>query len=224
MSYRNWVAAVILATIPGQLPGADILSSTGRLERVGSPGTCSAALVAADLAVTAAHCVNPEKLRAGEAPQVYFRPGSPTDAAPLAVVSAVRHPLYAPARGDEQVWRYPFDLAVVRLARDLPSRVNPPLTEGPPPEVGERLTVVSWRRDTEEPVVRDCQVVPGAPSMITLGCRVRSGDSGGAVLRVTDGNAEIVAVLTSRTQIGELPVGQASPLELRLPPMLRLLD
>ena len=60
--------------------------------------------------------------------------------------------------------------------------------------------------------------------MITLGCPVQGGESGGAVLRLSGGRAEIVAVLTSRRQIGALPVAQASPLELRLEPMLRLID
>ncbi len=218
------VVAAFLAAFPGAAPAADVRSGAGRLERVGASGTCSATLVAPDMAVTAAHCVNPERLRTGNAPQVFFRPAAPAGAAPLAVVAAVRHPLYAPGRGSEQVWRFPFDLAVVRLVRGLPTRVNPALPDGPPPEVGERLTLVTWRGSDEEPVVRVCPVIPGAPGMITLGCPVQGGESGGAVLRLSGGRAEIVAVLTSRRQIGALPVAQASPLELRLEPMLRLID
>ena len=223
MVSRGLFAGLVCLVMPFPLAALDALSSAGRIEKAGSLGTCSAALVAADLAVTAAHCIDPDDLRQGAAPQVFFRPSVPENAPPLAVVSAVRHPLYAPARGGER-WRFPFDLALVRLARGLPERVNPPLRGGGVAEPGERLTLVSWRGDQPGPVHRPCAVLPGVSGMMTLGCDVRGGESGGAVLRLTEEGAEIVGVLTSRAQIGALPVGQASPLDLRLGPMLRLID
>ena len=223
MAGRFLAFLLLCSLVPLSALAADPSASAGRLERIGSPGTCSATLIRPDIAVTAAHCANPEGLRLGDAPQMFFRPAWPLDAAPLAVVEAVRHPLYAPAR-DGQLWRFPFDLALVRVARALPERVNPPLVEGAAPEPGDIVTLMTWRAGHDRPVLRDCQVVPAVPNLVTVDCEVHGGESGGAVLRMRDGRTEIVAVLTSRARIGELPVGQASALDLRLEPMLRRLD
>ncbi|WP_160762556.1 trypsin-like serine peptidase [Kangsaoukella pontilimi] len=223
MLLRAIAVCLLALLLPADAPAQDLSASAGRLERLGVSGTCSATLVRPDVAVTAAHCVRPDQVRQGDAPQLFFRPGWPRDAGRMAVVDVVRHPLYAPAREGER-WRFPFDIAVVRLARALPERVNPPLALGRPPEPGEYLTLVSWKKDQDAPVLRPCQVVPGVEALVTIACRVAGGESGGAVIRAGNGAPEIVAVLTSRAQIGSLPVGQASALELRLAPMLHRLD
>ncbi len=215
---------ILLSALPVSLASAEeLLASAGRLERMESNGTCSATLISSDLVVTAAHCVNLKGELEREYPRLFFRPAAPTFAAPIAIVRGAHHPLYTPAR-DDMRWKFPFDLAILRLARALPTTTNPFLNLGPPPVVGENLTLITWRRDPKEPVVRSCPVLPGSANVVTLGCSVKGGESGGAVVREGDTGAEIVAVLTSRSRIGELEIAQASHLDGRIAPMLRLLD
>ena len=204
--------------------GADgLLASTGRLERTETTGTCSATLISPDLVVTAAHCVNLDYAFGGEYPRLFYRPAAPDFSAPIAVVGGAHHPLYAPERDDLR-WRFPFDLAVLRLARALPERVHPGLALGAAPSVGETLTLVTWRRMPETPLVRPCRVLPGPASLVKLDCVVRGGESGGAVIRETEAGDEVVAVLTSRSRIGDLEIAQASHLEGRIAPILRRLE
>ena len=214
---------LLFGLLPSGASSEELLVSTGRLERMESSGTCSATLISVDLVVTAAHCVGLQKDLEGDFPRLFYRPAAPNFAAPIAVVAGAQHPLYTPGRDDAR-WRFPFDLAVLRLARAIPETSNPSLRLGPPPVSGERLTLFTWRSDPNEPVVRSCQVLPGSANLVTLGCRVRGGESGGAVVRLKDTGAEIVAVLTSRARIGDLDIAQASHLEGRVTPMLRLLE
>ncbi len=223
---RRWFFVVLSVVLSGYAPFAlasDLLASTGRLERTDSNGTCSATLISPDVVVTAAHCVNVENTFEHEFPRLFYRPAAPGFVSPVAVVEGIHHPLYAPAR-DDMRWRFPFDLAVLRLARALPERANPVLSLGPPPVHGETLTLVTWRRRPEAPLVRPCPVLPGPVTVVTLGCSVSSGESGGAVVRKTETGAEIVAVLTSRSRVGDLEIAQASHLDGRVAPMLRRLD
>lgn len=223
---RVWMIAFGLWScllLPLPAVAQEILASAGRIERAESDGTCSAALIAADLVVTAAHCVNPERDIEAEVPRLFYRPALPAFSPPIAIVGGARHPLYTPGRDDLR-WKFPFDLAVLRLERALPVATNPALALGDAPRTGESLTIVTWIRSREGPVVRPCPVLPGPVSLVTLGCPVRGGESGGAVLRKNKDGAELVAILNSRTRIGDLEIAQASHLDGRLAPMLRLLE
>jgi hypothetical protein len=221
-----WTKALVLwicLLLPLPAAALDILASAGRLEKAESDGTCSAALIAADLIITAAHCVNPQKDIEPEAPRLFYRPAAPQFAPPVAVIGGARHPLYSPERDDLR-WKFPFDLVVLRLERALPDATNPALALGAVPRAGESLTLVTWIRSHEGPVIRPCPVLPGPFTLVTLGCPVRGGESGGAVLRTGKDGAELVAILTSRSRIGDLEIAQASHVDGRLAPMLRLLE
>lgn len=190
------------------------MAAVGRIEFANGPGTCSGTLVREDLVVTAAHCVSDD----GRA-QV-FRPGDGPDGEVFAVDRFVFHPLYDEAAGRPE-WRFRFDIALLHLAKPVPADRAAPLAVGTEAVPGETLYLVSWRRgEGSRPRQRKCPVLRGLPGLVTLGCAVQGGESGAAVLRNAESGLELVAVLSSKTNLGSQPVAQASDVALRLPPLL----
>lgn len=193
----------------------DPMAAAGRIEHVESPGTCSAALIAPELVITAGHCVSTED-------RVMFRPGGKIGESAVPVVHVIHHPLYDPAN-DPVLWKFRFDFALLRLESPISGDVAVPFPLGPHADLNEKLFLVSWR-DTPQPRQRQCQVIPGYQGLVTLACDVVGGESGAPVLRMTKEGPELVAVISSRTNQGPQPVAQASDAELRVPPMMRLID
>lgn len=193
----------------------DAMSAAGRIEDLTSAGTCSAALIAPDLVVTAAHCVaRPDNL--------VFRPGGRIGEEPVRVVRVIHHPLYDPEH-DPILWKFRFDFALLQLQHPVSAEVAVPLRLGSKAALNESLFLVSWRGKSR-PRQRRCQVIPGYHGLVTLACSVMGGESGAPVVRMTADGPELVAVISSRTNQGPQPVAQASDAELRIPPMMRLIE
>ena len=192
------------------------VSAAGRIERLAGDGSCSAVLVRSDVVVTAAHC--------GQRPNMVFRPGDGVAGETYPITKVYRHPFYDPDSPRVE-WKFRFDIAVAKLAKPVPLARAVPLSLGDDAERDETLFLVSWRSDgTDRPRQRACSVEPGTPGLVTLLCRVRGGESGAPVLRKTAAGLELVAVLNSRAQLFAQPVGQASNVRLRVPPLLDLVD
>lgn len=183
------------------------ISAAGRLEH--RTGSCSAALIAPNLVITAAHCIGE-----GETERHVFRPNSNAKRM-FTVNRAVRHQLYDAGK----FWRFRFDFALVELVSSVPSEVAVPFTLGEEAELDEGLFILSWRWK-EDPRQRRCPVIKGAPGVVTLGCRVQGGESGAPVVRKTDDGLELVAVISSRGFQLNQPIAQASNLRNRLQPLL----
>ena len=183
------------------------ISAAGRLEHRDS--SCSAALIAPNLVITAAHCIDE-----GETDRHVFRPNTGAKRM-FAVKRAVRHQLYDAGKH----WRFRFDFALVELVSSVPSEVAVPLKLGDEAELGEGLFILSWRWQ-EDPRQRRCPVIKGASGVVTLGCRVQGGESGAPVVRKTDDGLELVAVISSRGFQLKQPIAQASNLRNRLQPLL----
>lgn len=201
-----------------QIAHAQILTGAGQIIRTDTGGSCSAALIQPDIIVTAAHCTQP-----GQPSIARFKPG---DGQPgtFAITKFARHPLYDPDH-PRIPWRFRFDIAVARLAAPVPAERGVPFPVGDDVRAGEDLFVFSWRGgEGIRPRQRKCPVLDGARGLVTLGCRVQGGESGAPVLRQTEDGLELVAVISSRTQILDQPVAQASNLRLRLRPMLDALN
>lgn len=199
---------------------AEPIPAAGRIEYPGSVGTCSAALVAPDVVLTAAHCAVEDGPKEGWV----FRTGDGPDAHAFEISHTIRHPLYDEEQ-DIASWKYRFDIAAARLAEPVPDWVAAPFHIGAPAEVDERLFIVSWRRsDGPRPRQRACRVIAGLRGLVTMACPVLGGESGAPVLRSTKDGTELVAVVSSRTQLDGHPVAMASNARLRLPPILDLLD
>lgn len=199
---------------------ADDARAAGRIDFEKTGGSCSASLVAPDVIVTAAHCA----LDAPEiaiVPGLTFVPGDTPGSPNIGIVQSVIHPLYD-IDSPRIEWRFRFDLAALRLEKPLDKTRIAPFPLGDEARAGETLFIVSWRKaDGPRPRQRACPVLDvGLSGLVTLGCPVVSGESGAPVLRRTESGLEIVAVVSSRTQLLDQPVAQASNLRLRLPSLL----
>ncbi|MDD9924165.1 MAG: trypsin-like serine protease [Boseongicola sp.] len=215
----SFIAAIVWLTCVKGLVAQDALP-VGRLERENGRAFCTASLITKDIAVTAAHCVRRAIGKSGaEQVNTYFRPSGKLAAERIPAVRVTVHPLYD-RQNDPELWALRFDLALIKLQNEVTSEQAAPRPLGPSAEKDENLFLVSWRFDSDHPRQRRCAVLEGAKGLVTLGCRVRGGESGSPVFRQSEGRLEIVAVISSRSRMFEQPVAVASNLELRLRPML----
>lgn len=188
----------------------------------GPNGGCSAALIAPDIVLTAAHCVDGNRQ---EGRNLVFRtggyPGLPRVETPVAGIAY--HPLYG-LNLKPATTRIRFDLAVVRLVRPVEVPGIEPLRLGPAPEPGERLLLASYRGGKGERArERRCEVFPGPPDLAALGCEVQGGESGAPVIRTGPDGPEIAAVVSSRSRFDRQPIGFAPPVLPRIGPVFDLL-
>lgn len=212
-----FIAAVTVASSAG---ATESVLAAGRIEFREPSGSCSGALVAPGVVATAAHCT-PNIDQATGLPDIVFRAGNGADIA--RVLRAKRHPLYDPNL-ERVEWKFRFDIGVVALAGvGLPGIEPFPL--GDDANAGETLFIVSWRMDdSARPRQRACPVLSvGTEGLVTLGCAVQGGESGAPVLRKTEDGLELVAIISSRSNILDQPVAQASNVRLRLPPLLDMI-
>jgi len=224
MTLKNLAMAAVLVALPAASPAdtASTPSAAGRLERIPGQPFCSAALIAPQIVLTAAHCV-PKHLEEKDKISLRFRPGGARKNGGLAVDKVAVHPLYLLFALPEAL-RLRFDMALARLTDPRAAAGIEPLPVGPEAVVGETLYVVSWRTGLR-PRQRACKVIEGIEGLVTLACEVRPGESGAPVLRKqADGSLELVAVISSRTSVLNQPVAQASNVAGRLEPLEQALE
>lgn len=194
---------------------ADDFAASGRIENSSTGGTCSAALIAADIIVTAAHCVREDGNQ-----EVRFR-SSVSGSEPVLVERFVVHPFYQDFIS-QRFRRLRFDIAVGRLAEPLTETSALPFALGDVARPGEGLFLASWRAQSgPRPRLRRCLVIEGqVPGVVTLGCRVRGGESGAPVLRLTADGVELVAIVNSTARLQGRDVALAADVRLRIDPLL----
>ncbi|MEM6387071.1 MAG: trypsin-like peptidase domain-containing protein [Pseudomonadota bacterium] len=205
---------LVILILPGASSAADLFASAGRIEGSDGRAICSASLIAPDIIVTAAHCVSAESERA-----LFFRLGSEPEGVAYPVNRIEQHPFF------EDFGRYTrlrFDIALGRLSQPIKSSLAKPLTLGSDAVLGENLYIVSWPRGSgERPRQRRCYVIEGQISgVVTLGCRVRGGESGAPLMRLTENGVELVAILNSTSRQKGQSVALAADVRLRIPPLL----
>lgn len=206
MSARRLIAVVLILAGAGALaePRPVPISRAGTFGAIGWLGWagepvpdagCSAVLVAADLALTAAHCVSADEVTPPEDPSgLSFHAGW---RAGRAVASAHVAEVHLPARRTLLGGALPYDMALVRLDTALPL---PPLgLSAELPALGARVVTVGYDRTHPRVALEDhsCVVTLRAPPVIGLSCGAIAGFSGGAVLIRGEADRPLAAIMVA---------------------------
>ncbi|MEM6565706.1 MAG: trypsin-like serine protease [Pseudomonadota bacterium] len=174
--------------------------AVGRLDAKDT-GFCTATLIAPDQVLTAAHCVYDRKTRKRiAAHDMRFRAGlrNGREAAARDVVQVEPHPGYDP-KGQLTADNIRYDVALLRLARPIPTSELDPFALHDRKVSGGSVSVVSYGRDREKiPSRQDvCQVVGTQQDVMIMDCDVTFGSSGSPVFRPDPlGRGQIVSVIS----------------------------
>lgn len=182
------------------------LAAAGVLERNGATD-CSAVLIAPDLIATAGHCANGKVVAAeGGEDRILFRtgtyPGRP--GSDWEVAGVFVHPMFHGSQG-KTADALRHDAAILLLAEPVPDDLARPVElDETDPVVGERLLLATWPGGAGQRArERRCPVVDVTDGIMTLECQVRPGESGGAVLRLTETGPRLVGIVVAQaTSIG----------------------
>ncbi|WP_299967285.1 trypsin-like peptidase domain-containing protein [uncultured Roseobacter sp.] len=168
-------------------------TAVGTVNRAGfrSISSCTGTLIAPDLVLTAAHCVDGQRHFVAGWERGKF-------VAHRISAEALSHPAYAVAPEGR---RPRFDVALLRLSEPIPAEVITPLPLSDDPALRDTsMTLLGYHRKRPHLLSgrSDCQRWSGDIDIITIDCEVISGNSGGPVLAQTDAGWVIIGVVAQR--------------------------
>lgn len=162
-------------------------------------GFCTGVLIAADLVLTAAHCVVREDGTAVNAADLTFRAGFSygQSIAESAILRTMVDPDFRFIQpSPHEMVR--IDVALLELATPIPSSVISPFAIGVP-GAGDEVSVVSYAEGREEALSwqRVCGIVARQDVLIGVDCDVSFGSSGAPVLDRSGYRARIVSIISA---------------------------
>ena len=200
--------------------------AVGRVET--GTGFCTGTLIAADLVLTAAHCLfDPETGERLPLAGFGFNAGL-GNGRPVAyrtIRRVVVHPGYSMDLTD-QLDQVRTDIAILELDRAIPSETVRPIQARGRARVGDSVQIVSYGRDREDYASLEdgCNVRAGQNGLQVLDCHIDPGSSGSPVFMRQNGQLGIVSVVSALAEWQGDPVALAADLGGGLAPILDLLD
>ena len=185
---------------------------------------CTATLIRENLVLTAAHCVfHPETSRPFATDELTFLAGLRNGHAEA--VRNVRRimvlPDYRPEQGPDfdMIGR---DIALLELSMPISMASIVPVSVARTPWREDRVTVVSYGREREgyASIEEGCEILDRQDAVRSMTCEVVSGSSGSPVMRVNQGRAEVVAVISATAQSRSGDISLAVMLEAHLATLL----
>ncbi|MFM7336327.1 MAG: trypsin-like serine peptidase [Tabrizicola sp.] len=179
----------------------------GRVD-VKDGGFCTGALIAADLVLTAGHCVVERNGNPVAASRILFRAGLANGEAlvEVPVVRTIVDPAFrnldpAPVEMIER------DVALLQLAEPIPSALISPFSVARPGN-GDEVSVVSYAEGREDMLSwqRLCHVLGREGVLIAMDCDVTFGSSGAPVLDRSGYRAKIVSIISAGSDEDGQPI------------------
>lgn len=190
--------------------------AVGRLD-FGEIGFCTGVLVAADLVLTAAHCLYDKSTHQPiDVSQIRFQAGLRNGRASAlrAIKHAVAHPryVYSPKL---DMRRVRDDVALLQLARPIRTTEVTPFETASRPARGSEISVVSYAHDrAEAPSLQEaCEVMARQRGILVMSCSADFGASGAPVFTFEGGVPRIVSLISAKAEAQGRPVSLGTSLK-----------